>query len=145
MIPRARLLAQLAADIQRDGIDYRELQQLLQHLHQQLLAQRAEDIAAANGRIQAVLATLNQRARLRARLLVALGTGTDGEAVRRLLGEFAAPLGTGLAQAWATLELDVLACRRLNERNGEVLRLHRELFQELLGRSSATSIYSDPL
>lgn len=145
MIPRARLLAQLAGDIQRDGADYRQLQQCLQCLHGQLLARHAEDIALSSTRIEALLAVLAQRARLRVRLLTALGVNSDGEAVRRLLGEFAAPLADRLTQAWAALERDVQACRRLNERNGALLRLHRELFQELLGQSASAAIYTAPL
>jgi flagella synthesis protein FlgN len=137
MIPRARLLTQLAADVQRDSLDYPRLEHCLQALHGHLLAREADAIADANARINELLETLAQRARRRVRLLAALAVPridarSGGAVMHRLLSELPAPHGPRLVRLWLGLERQVLACQRLNQRNGRVLRLHHDLLHDLL-------------
>lgn len=144
MIPRARLLTQLAADIQRDSLDYTRLEQCLHTLHGQLLAYDAEAIATCNARIGEVVDVLSQRAHRRVRLLAALAVqrGDDhagSAAMRRLLHQLPTPHGPRLVRLWLSLERQVLACQRLNQRNGRLLCLHRDLWHDLL--DTDTGIY----
>lgn len=144
MIPRARLLAQLAADVQRDSLDYSCLEECLQTLHGQLLAHDALAIADANTRISELLETLAQRARRRVRVLAALSAPrsdahSHGAAMQRLLSQLPPPHGPRLLRLWLGLEPRVQACQRLNQRNGRVLSVHRDLLRDLL--EADTGIY----
>lgn len=142
MIPRARLLAQLAADIQRDAAAYRQLRRDLQALHATLLSCAGAATAAACAALDAQLPALAQRARRRGQVLQALGSAGGSEAVVRVLGELPAAVGSPLQTLWQALERDVDDCRRLNERNGLLLRSQSERVQELLGGAAGPGIYT---
>lgn len=141
MIARPRLLAKLAADITRDHAQYLQLRNLLETLHEQLSAMRAEEIAHSNGLVDVLLTALAARARLRRQVLTALGGGQDRAAMLALFEEFTGNVGASLKSRWASLERTVAECQRLNERNGELLRRHRTAFQALCGESASATLY----
>lgn len=144
MTQRARLLAILAQDVQDDLLDYRQLEALLPELHQALLGRDNPLIARLNEHIEASCAQVRVRAQRRSKALAALGLGAGAPAMNNLLLHFSAAPRQQLESAWQALRAAAARCAEHNERNGQLLAMHHEIIEQLLGESTRNQLYAPP-
>ncbi|MWV17401.1 flagellar protein FlgN [Pseudomonas sp. L-22-4S-12] len=144
MTQRARLLTILAQDVQDDLLDYRQLELLLPELHQALLARDNPLIARLNERIESFCAQVRVRAQRRSKALAALGLGAGAAAMSSLLQHFSAAPRQLLDSGWQALRAAAARCAEHNERNGQLLAMHHEIIEQLLGESTRNQLYAPP-
>lgn len=137
MNKREALLRAAGDDIRQDRDDYLRLRELMQALHECLLARDAARIDELNPRIAALIDAANNRAARRSKILKAFGLQQDAASMRRLLAACPPPQGTELRQAWEQLGQLAAECKRLNERNGRLLAMQHDILTQLLAGASA--------
>lgn len=142
MSKRAQLLALIEQDIDDDLSDYRTLERHMQALYEGLLARDCPVIDQRNEHILRLLDTLGGRARRRSKVLAAFGLGQDAEAMTRLLALYPAPRQAELGAKWQALAALAHACKALNLRNGQLLAMHHEILESLLGQPDPACLYS---
>ena len=144
MSQRAQLLKVVEQDVYDDLAGFAHLLGCMSRLQASLMARDCDAIAAANEQISALMDTAGARARRRSRVLEVFHLGTDSRAMESLIGLYPPQRKARLAQAWQTLISSVERCRDLNERNGKLLAMHGEIFQQL-ARQDPAQVYSPSL
>lgn len=136
-----RLHAVLIQDVQDDVAAYRQLQALLNQLHQALLERACERIDQLNPAIDALARQLGPRAERRAKALRALGLGADARAMPLLLARLPQAQRVQLQPLWRELGELAAACAMQNEHNGQLLAMQHELLDQLLRQACAEPLY----
>lgn len=144
MSRREQLLVVIDQDVQRDCVDYQLLQDLMQDLYEQLLVRDCSRIDSLNMLILARLDRLHVHARRRSRVLRAFGLPPGNEGMHELIEQFEPPTRVRLESSWRTLVEGIRGCRRLNERNGNLLSMHHEVLSQLFGGERDHFLYSPP-
>lgn len=144
MTQRARLLAILAQDVQDDLLDYQQLEVLLPELHRALLGRDNPRIAQLNERIESSCTRVRACAQRRSKALAALGLGSGASAMTSLLLHFSAAPRQQLESGWQALRAAAARCAEHNERNGQLLAMHHEIIEQLLGESTRNQLYAPP-
>lgn len=135
-----QLLKLVADDIQRDLQEYPALQEQLLHLHGLLLQRDAQGIESLNVSIATLVVAIRGRALRRSRILHAFQLDQSADGMRRLLEACSLSQRQELQPAWSRLADYTAECKRLNERNGELLAMQHEIISQLAGTQS--SLYS---
>lgn len=142
MSSRARLLAALDEDLQRDQADYQRLLDLTEALHAHLLQRDAQQIERLNQDISSLSAAAAHRAARRSRILAAFSLHADADGMQRLFAGCPPAQRQRLSAGWEALGHLAQACQRQNERNGRLLAMQHDILNQLLGQSAQSSLYS---
>ena len=141
MSQREQLLKVVEQDVHDDLTGFARLHGCMSHLQVALMARECDAITTANEQISALMDAAGARARRRSRVLEVFHLGTDTHAMQSLIDLYPSDRSATLARAWKTLIVSVERCRDLNERNGKLLAMHSEIFQQLARHDSA-QVYS---
>jgi flagella synthesis protein FlgN len=141
---RDQLLKVVEQDVHDDLTGFARLYEWMGRLQVALMARETVTIAEANGHIAALMDAASARARRRSRVLEVFRLGADTRAMESLIGLYEPVRRGHLDQAWKTLIASVERCRDLNERNGKLLAMHSEIFQQL-ARQDTAQVYSPSL
>lgn len=144
MTQRSRLLNILAQDVEDDLLDYQHMDAVLLELHQALLGRDNPLITQLNERIEFLCEQVRVRAQRRSKALAALGLGVGASAMGNLLLHFSAAPRQQLESAWHALRAVASRCAEQNERNGQLLAMHHEIIEQLLGESTRNQLYAPP-
>lgn len=140
MTQKAQLLLVLEQDIQADVAGYECLARCMDELYGWLMARNCLQIDAANQQISVLLDAASRRAQRRSKVLQAFGLDDGSSAMERLLTLLAPARSASLQADWNALTQQVTHCRTLNERNGRLLAMHKDILQQLL-HSMPDSLY----
>lgn len=144
MSQREKLLRVVEQDVHDDLTGFARLYECMERLQAVLMARDSVAITAANEHIVGLIDAAGARARRRSKVLEVFRLGTDTSAMQSLIGLYEAERREQLSHAWKSLVASVERCRDLNERNGKLLAMHSEIFQQLAQQDSA-QVYSPSL
>ena len=144
MSQRDQLLKVVEQDVHDDLTGFALLHEWMGRLQVALMAREIVTITEANGHIVALMDAASARARRRSRVLEVFRLGTDTRAMDSLIGLYEPVRRGHVDHAWKTLIASVERCRDLNERNGKLLAMHGEIFQQL-ARQDPAQVYSPSL
>lgn len=139
-----RLLQAVADDIQADLEAYRALRARMNALYEGLLARDSERIEHLNAEIDELVSAADARARRRTKVLAAFGLSEDAAGMERLFAAAGESRAHELRNTWQALGNLAAECHRLNERNGNLLAMHRETLAQVIGAGEAEHLYTPP-
>lgn len=128
---RQQLVMQLLKGIQQDIQQYDELQHILQALQASYLNFDGEAMQRMMQRQQPLLAVLAQRSTQRTVQLRQLGLPATPQGIRSLFQALPPALREKMQQQWQRLESVIVACRQLNQHNGQLSASFGELLAEI--------------
>ncbi|WP_462380853.1 flagellar export chaperone FlgN [Pseudomonas sp. Marseille-QA0892] len=137
MSQRERLLQVAADDLRQDGEDYAALKALMDQLYHRLLARDVPGIERINALITDRVEHVTVRADRRTKVLGAFGLGSTPSAMQRLIEAYPAERRLAVAEHWRRIGVLATECQSLNERNGRLLAMHREIIAQLTGHMAA--------
>lgn len=138
---REQLLTAVERDIQQDCADYLGLRCLMQELYECLMARDCPHIELVNQQIEPLVEGVRQRAERRSKALLALRLEPDGEGMQCLLDSYPPARRARLQQSWQQLGQLAQQCRRLNERNGQLLAMHHDILAQLFSGRGESGLY----
>ena len=144
MNQREKLLKVVEQDVHDDLTGFAQLHTSMSRLQAALMVRDCEAITAANEQITGLMDAAAARARRRSRVLELFHLGSDIHAMESLIGLYGPDRRASLTRAWQTLIASVERCRDLNERNGKLLAMHSEIFQQL-AQYDCAQVYSPSL
>ena len=144
MSQREKLLRVVEQDVHDDLTGFAQLHVCMERLQAALMARDSIAITSANDQIVGLMEGAGARARRRSKVLEVFHLGMDTRAMHSLIGLYETGRREPLSHAWNTLVASVERCRDLNERNGKLLAMHSEIFQQLAQQDSA-QVYSPSL
>lgn len=133
MTVRERLVA-LLQGIRTDLDTCQQLERLLRKQQQLLSRQEGQALTELGQVILGHIDGIRQRAADRSGHLKALGLPPGAEGISILAAKLPEPLGQTLRGDWSELEKALSRCKRLNERNGELLASSRTALATLTGQ-----------
>ena len=141
MSQREKLLKVVEQDVLDDLTGFTRLHEWMSQLQVALMVRDCTAITTANEHIVVLMDTAGSRARRRSKVLEVFHLQADASAMQSLIGLYDPGRRARLSQAWKTLLASVERCRDLNERNGKLLAMHSEIFQQLAQQGPA-QVYS---
>lgn len=142
MNSRDRLLAALDQDIQQDLVSYRQVLELSQTLHGQLLQRDAQAVEATNQTLAGLIEQSAIRAQRRSRILGAFSLKAEEQGMDTLFASCGPDGCKGLEAGWTELGRLVGACRQQNDYNAQLLVMQHAILEHLLGQSTPADIYA---
>lgn len=139
-----RLLQAVADDIRADLEAYGTLRTRMEAQYEGLLARDAARIDRLNTEITQLVEAAQARARRRTKILVAFGLSEDAAGMARLFAAAGDRHERELADAWHELGGLVTDCKRLNDRNGKLLAMHRETLAQVMREGDIEHLYAPP-
>jgi len=139
-----RLLQAVADDIQADLEAYRALRARMKALYEGLLARDSERIGRLNAEIDELVDAAGARAGRRTKVLAAFDLSEDAAGMERLFAAAGESRAHELRNAWQALGNLAAECHRLNERNGNLLAMHRETLAHVMGEGETEHLYTPP-
>lgn len=131
MTQKAKLLRVLEQDLQADLAGYQRLAQWMSDLYGWLMARDCPQIEVANQQISVLLDAAALRTSRRSKVMQAFRHDGGTASMDRLLTLLAPERSAVLQGNWNTLMQQVERCRELNERNGRLMAMHRDILQQL--------------
>lgn len=123
----------LLRGIRTDGERYRQLHNLLEEQRLCMIRRASDALIAVNADIERLYPLLSSSARLRRETLLSLGVTADDTGMQQVFSWLPTVQNTAARQAWQQLTASVTACKRYNEKNGELLTHQHVFVQALLG------------
>lgn len=142
MNSRERLLAAFEQDLEQDLSGYRQLLDLSQTLHGQLLRRDAQAVASTNHLLAGLLEQAAARAQRRSRILGAFSLKMDEPGMRELFASCVQDVRLRLENGWQDLGRLVAACHQQNEYNGQLLAMQQAILDHLLSQAAPVDIYA---
>ena len=123
----------LLRGIRTDNDGYQELHNLLKEQRLCMIRRTSDALLAVNAQIDHLYPTLSLSARVRRETLLSLGVTADGTGIAQVFSWLPDVQKTAARQAWQQLEVNIAACKRYNEKNGELLIRQHAFVQAFLG------------
>lgn len=125
-------LSRLIKGVQADLGDYRALRELLDAQFEAALKHRTAVISDVAGRITQLTAQLEQRRLERVALARKLLGKKSNVTISAVAARMPRNVRTVFDQCWQTLEQQVQECKRLNQRNCELLMNQHEILRRVI-------------
>ena len=126
----------LLRGIRTDNDSYRQLHTLLKEQRLCMIRRASDALLAVNAQIDQLYPALSLNARVRRETLLSLGVTADSVGIAQVFNWLPFVQKTAARQAWRQLEENIAACKRYNEKNGELLTRQHEFIQTFLGRET---------
>ncbi|WP_312410865.1 flagellar protein FlgN [Pseudescherichia sp.] len=124
----------LLRGIRTDNDSYRQLHTLLKEQRLCMIRRASDALLAVNMQIDQLYPALSLNARVRRETLLSLGVTADSVGIAQVFSWLPTIQKTAARQAWRQLEENIAACKRYNEKNGELLTRQQEFIETFLGR-----------
>lgn len=119
--------------IRTDNERYHQLHNLLKEQRLCMIRRTSDALIAVNAQIDLLYPALSLSARARRERLLLLGMTPDGAGMAQVFSWLPAVQKTAARQVWQQLAENIAACRRYNEKNGELLIRQHAFVQAFLG------------
>jgi len=126
----------LLRGIRTDNDSYRQLHTLLKEQRLCMIRRASDALLAVNAQIDQLYPALSLNARIRRETLLSLGVTADSVGIAQVFSWLPTIQKTAARQAWRQLEENIAACKRYNEKNGELLTRQQEFIETFLGRET---------
>lgn len=126
------VLKELLQGIQSDLNALRQLRPLLQEQRTLLCQHGSDALAPLNERHSALVDGMQQRARIRSRLLSQLGCDPNERGMTSLLERLPPELATRARPLWQQLHQQLQDCKTQNDINGRILAGQQETLRSML-------------
>lgn len=126
----------LLRGIRTDNDSYRQLHNLLKEQRLCMIRRASDALLAVNAQIDQLYPALSLNAHVRQETLLSLGVTADSVGIAQVFSWLPSVQKTAARQAWQQLEENIAACKRYNEKNGELLTRQHEFIQAFLGREA---------
>jgi flagella synthesis protein FlgN len=123
----------LLRGIRLDSERYQQLYTLLEEQRMGMIRRASDALAVVNGQIDLLYPALSASARTRHETLLSLGVTPDSAGMAQVFSWLPAAQKAAANQAWQQLAGSVAACRRFNEKNGELLIRQYAFVRDFLG------------
>lgn len=123
----------LLRGIRTDSERYQQLHSLLNGQRLCMIRRASDALIAVNAQIDLLYPVLSLNARTRRETLLSLGVTPDSAGIAQVFGWLPAVQKAAASQAWQQLAGNVEGCKRLNEKNGELLTRQYAFVQTFLG------------
>lgn len=123
----------LLREIRTDNERYHQLHNLLKEQRLCMIRRTSDALIAVNEQIDLLYPVLSLSTRVRREVLLSLGVTPDGAGMARVFSWLPAVQKTAARQAWQQLAENIEACKRYNEKNGELLTRQQAFVQTFLG------------
>src|SRR5690606_24520559 len=117
------------------------LRGLMQELYEHLMARDSLRIDLLNQQIEVLVEAVRQRAERRSKTLQAFRLEPDADGMQCLLDSYPPSRRGRLQQSWQQLGQLAGQCRRLNERNGQLLAMHNDILSQLFAAEGDSGVY----
>ena len=126
----------LLRGIRTDRERYQQLHHLLKEQRLCTIRRSSDALLGVNADIEQLYSLLSSSAHLRRETLLSLGVTADDVGIQQVFSWLPSTQKTAARQAWQALAVSVAACKRYNEKNGELLARQHAFVQAFLGLES---------
>lgn len=123
----------LLRGIRTDNERYHQLHNLLKEQRLCMIRRTSDALIAVNAQIDLLYPALSLSAHARREMLQSLALTPDGAGMAQVFSWLPVVQKTAARQAWQQLAENIEACKRYNEKNGELLTRQHAFVQTFLG------------